>query len=331
MLRAHGQPDSLLDAPLVTPPDPDQAATRAFSPDSDHANTRTSGGTAEGGTDEIPLGFLTPSKRPDSLGRIGHYEVLQVLGQGGFGIVFRAFDDVLHRVVAVKVLAPQMAATSPARKRFLREARTSGAIRHEHVVQVHEVGEEPLPYLVMEFIPGETLQQRLDRIGPIEPAEVVRLGRQIAEGLAAAHATDLIHRDIKPGNIPPGGRSAEGEDHRLRWPGRPTTPASRRVGSSPGRRCAWPRSRRRHKPSADLFSLGSVLYQMASGRPPFRANGTVAVLARRRGHAPRHPGDRPEVPQWLCAIIAKLHAKNPDDRFQTAREVADVLADCEPN
>ena len=108
--------------------------------------------------DEIPLGFLTPSNRPDSLGRIGHYEVLQVLGHGGFGIVFRAFDDVLQRVVAVKVLAPQLAATSPARKRFLREARTSGAIRHENVVQVYEVGEEPLPYLVMEFIPGETLQ-----------------------------------------------------------------------------------------------------------------------------------------------------------------------------
>ena len=124
-----------------------------------------------------------------------------MLGRGGFGIVFRAFDDVLHRVVAVKVLAPQMAATSPARKRFLREARSTAQVRHENVVQVYEVGEQPLPYIAMEFIPGETLQQRLDRTGPLDVAEVVRIGRQIAEGLAAAHATDLIHRDIKPGNI----------------------------------------------------------------------------------------------------------------------------------
>src|SRR5439155_23402697 len=124
----------------------------------------------------------------DSLGRLGHYEILQVLGRGGFGIVFRAFDDMLQRVVAVKVMAPQMAATSPARRRFLREARSSAAVRHENVVQVYEVGEQPLPYLVMEFVPGEALQQKLDRCGPLEVPEVLRIGRQIGEGLAAATA-----------------------------------------------------------------------------------------------------------------------------------------------
>src|SRR5213079_2724698 len=98
------------------------------------------------------LAFLAPPGRPDSLGRIGHYEVLEVLGRGGFGIVFRAFDEVLQRVVAVKMLAPSMAATSPARKRFLREARTAAQIHHENVVQIHATEESPLPYLVMEFI-----------------------------------------------------------------------------------------------------------------------------------------------------------------------------------
>src|SRR5262249_5209471 len=107
----------------------------------------------------------------------------------------------LQRVVALKVLAPALAATSPARKRFLREARSSAKVRHENVVALYAVFEQPLPYLVMEFIPGETLQQRLDRIGPLETLDVVRIGRQIAEGLAAAHGTGLIHRDIKPGNI----------------------------------------------------------------------------------------------------------------------------------
>ena len=119
LLRAHDQPDSLLDHPAVAPHGPRR-----------RADTRTDRLTSERPRptdDEVPLGFLAPSTRPDSLGRIGHYEVLQVLGQGGFGIVFRAFDDVLQRVVAVKVLAPQMAATSPARKRFLREARSSAA------------------------------------------------------------------------------------------------------------------------------------------------------------------------------------------------------------
>jgi serine/threonine protein kinase len=98
-------------------------------------------------------------------------------------------------VVAVKVLAPQMAATSPARKRFLREARSSAAIRHENVVQVYA------PYLVMEFIPGETLQQLLDRTGPLDVPEVLCIGGQIAEGLAAAHGTGLVRRDVKPGNV----------------------------------------------------------------------------------------------------------------------------------
>src|SRR5947207_2718628 len=119
----------------------------------------------------------------------------------GGDVEFRRPVEVLQRVVALKVLAPAMAATSPARKRFLREARSSAQVRHENVVQVYAVEEQPLPYLVMEFIPGETLQQRLDRTGPLEAPEIVRLGRQIAEGLAAAHANEFIHRDIKPGNV----------------------------------------------------------------------------------------------------------------------------------
>ncbi len=182
---------------------------------------------ADPGEPDDALTFLTPPRRPDSLGRIGHYEVLEVLGKGGFGIVFRAFDETLQRVVAVKVLAPQLAATSPARKRFLREARSSAKVRHENVVQVYAVEEQPLPYLVMEFIPGETLQQRLDRTGPLETAEVVQFGRQIAEGLAAAHAMGLIHRDIKPGNIliEAGAEPTASRSPTSAWPAPPTTPA----------------------------------------------------------------------------------------------------------
>jgi serine/threonine protein kinase/formylglycine-generating enzyme required for sulfatase activity len=279
------------------------------------------------------LEFLVPSTRPDSLGRIGHYEVLQVLGKGGFGIVFRAFDDVLQRVVAVKVMAPQLAATSPARKRFLREARTSAQVRHDNVVQVYEVGEQPLPYLVMEFIPGETLQQRIDRMGPLDVPETVRIGRQIAEGLAAAHATDLIHRDIKPGNV-----LLEGGQHKVkitdfglaRAADDASMTQSGTIAGTPMYMAPEQVVGQTLDQRADLFSLGSVLYQMVAGRPPFRANTTVAVLKRVAEDTPRNIREViPETPQWLCDIIAKLHAKKPDDRYQSAREVADVLADCE--
>ncbi len=331
LFRSHDPDGSFLGTPAAVIPGPDHAATRAFEPHPDHAATRTGGGSSS--DDEVPLGFLAPATRPDSLGRIGHYEVLQVIGQGGFGIVFRAFDDVLHRVVAVKVLAPQLAATSPARRRFVREARSSAQVRHENVVQVYEVGETPLPYIAMEFIPGETLQERLNRIGPVEPAEVVRIGRQIAEGLAAAHATDLIHRDIKPGNIlleGGAGRVKITDFGLARAADDASISQSGIIAGTPMYMAPEQALGAKLDQRADLFSLGSVLYQMAAGRAPFRANSTVAVLKRVAEDTPRDIREIvPEVPQWLCDIISKLHAKNPDDRYQSAREVADVLADCE--
>jgi serine/threonine protein kinase/Leucine-rich repeat (LRR) protein len=280
------------------------------------------------------VSFLSPSTRPDSLGRIGHYEVLQILGKGGFGIVFRAFDDTLQRVVAIKAMAPQLAATSPARKRFLREARTSAQVRHENVVQVYEVAELPLPYLAMEFIPGETLQERLNRTGPLDVPETLRIGRQIAEGLAAAHATDVIHRDIKPSNVLIEG----GPQQRVKITDFGLARAADDASISQSGIIAGtpmymaPEQALGHKldQRADLFSLGSVLYQMVAGRAPFRANGTVAVLKRVAEDTPRAIREIiPETPQWLCNIIAKLHEKKPEDRYQSAREIADVLADCE--
>jgi len=323
LLRSHETAGSFLGTPAVKPVETSSSATQelAFN-------------ATEDDDAEVALKFLQPSTRPDSLGRLGHYDVLQVLGRGGFGIVLRAFDDILQRVVAVKALAPELAATSPARKRFLREARSSAKVRHENIVQVYAVEEQPLPYLVMEFIPGETLQQRLDRTGPLDAIEMVRIGRQIAEGLAAAHSTGLIHRDIKPANIlieagphervkiTDFGLARAADDASLTQSGfLAGTPMFMAPEQARGETLD-------HR--ADLFSLGSVLYQMASGRPPFRAPTTLAVL-KRVADEPARPITEiiPETPNWLCAIIAKLHAKNPDQRFQSAREVADLLADCE--
>jgi formylglycine-generating enzyme required for sulfatase activity len=239
----------------------------------------------------------------------------------------------LQRVVALKVMAPQLAATSPARKRFLREARSAAQVRHENVVQVYEVAEQPLPFLVMEFIPGETLQQRLDRVGPLDVPEVLRIGRQIAEGLAAAHAMDLIHRDIKPGNVllEGGHQKVKITDFGLaRAADDASISQSGIIAGTPMYMAPEQAEGKTLDQRADLFSLGSVLYQMVSGRPPFRATTTVAVLKRVAEDRPRAIREIiPETPQWLCDIIAKLHAKDPDDRYQSAREVADVLADCE--
>ncbi|MBM3982126.1 MAG: hypothetical protein FJ304_18055 [Planctomycetes bacterium] len=323
LLAAVDKAVSFLERPVGgAPVDPDFAPTVDFGARATDDDERADA-----------LAFLAPASRPDSLGRIGHYEVLQVLGRGAFGIVYRAFDDVLQRVVAVKVLAPQMAATSPARKRFLREARTSAAVRHENVVQVYEVGEQPLPYLVMEFIPGETLQSRLDRVGPVEPAEVVRIGRQIADGLAAAHGTDLVHRDIKPGNV-----LLEGGNQRVkitdfglaRAADDASISQSGIIAGTPMYMAPEQAKGDKIDHRVDLFALGSVMYQMVAGRPPFRASTTLAVLKRVVEDDPRPIREIiPEAPQWLCDIVAKLHAKDPAARFQSAREVADLLAECE--
>jgi serine/threonine protein kinase len=293
------------------------------------------------------LSFLAPSSKPGSLGTLAHYEIVQMLGQGAFGLVFRAYDEKLQRTVAIKVMNPQLAATSPPRKRFLREARSAAAINHENIVQIYSVEDQPLPYLVMEYIEGQTLKEKLDHTGPLEVREVLHLGRQIASGLAAAHAQGLIHRDIKPGNIllqgaslpSPSGRGVGGEgtlrvkiaDFGLaRAADDASITQSGLISGTPMYMSPEQAQGRPLDHRSDLFSLGSVLYQMACGRPPFRAATTMAVLKRVVEEAPRPIQEvLPEVPDWLVAIIAKLHAKKPEDRFQSAREVADLLARCQ--
>jgi WD40 repeat protein len=277
------------------------------------------------------LEFLTPPGRADSLGRLGHYEVLEILGRGGFGIVLRSFDEALQRVVAIKVLAPQMAATSPARKRFLREARSAAQVRHENVVQIYAIEEEPLPYLVMEYVPGESLQQRLDRVGPLEAAEVVSIGRQVADGLAAAHVAGLIHRDVKPSNVllESGPRlKVKVTDFGLaRAADDASITQSGVVAGTPQYMSPEQAQGEKLDPRTDLFSLGSVLYAITAGHPPFRAGNTLAVLKRVVEETPRSiPEIIPETPAWLCRVIARLMEKDLSNRFQTAQEVGQALA-----
>src|SRR4051812_40262341 len=279
------------------------------------------------GTDTLP--FLRPSADPEHLGRLGPYEVLGVIGRGGMGVVLKAFDAALRRTVAIKVLAPQWASHAQARARFEREARAAARVRHKNVVAIHAVEEaDGLPYLVMEYVPGGSLQRLLDRSGPLAVEDVLQLGAQAAAGLTAAHDQDLIHRDVKPANIL---LDAAGNvrltDFGLARAVDDTSLTQTGVIAGTPQYMAPEQARgARLDHRADLFSLGSVLYAMCTGRPPFRASTTVAVLKRVCEDEPRHVRElNPDVPGWLAAIIDKLHAKRPRDRFRSAAEVARLL------
>ena len=278
-----------------------------------------------------PLGFLKPPARPNSVGRLAHYDVLEVVGRGGFGIVLKALDERLQRVVAVKVLAPLLATNGAARARFVREARSGAAVRDEHVVNIHAVSgdDEPVPFLVMEFVAGPTLQQKLDKDGPLSAAEVLRIGYQTARGLVAAHAQGLIHRDIKPANIllengvervklTDFGLARAADDASISQSG---VVAGTPLYMSPEQAKGEALDHR-----SDLFSIGTVLYALCTGRPPFRAETTLAVLKRVAEDTPRPIREvNPQIPSWLADVVVRLHAKNPDERFQTARELAELL------
>jgi eukaryotic-like serine/threonine-protein kinase len=281
--------------------------------------------------DDIPLDFLAPSDQPGVLGMLGPHEILSVIGRGGMGIVFKARDTRLNRIVAVKVLAPEWASNSPARKRFQREALAAAAVTHPHVVTIHAVDEASLPYLVMECVDGQSLRDKIARSGMLDLPETLRIGSQIASGLAAAHKQGLIHRDIKPANIllenciervkiTDFGLARAADDVTVTRTGEVAgTPEY----MSPEQASGLPIDAR-----SDLFSLGSVLYTMCTGRSPFRSDSTIGVIRRVCDAAPRPIREvNPHVPQWLCDIIDRLLEKNPDDRFQTAEEVADLLAE----
>jgi WD40 repeat protein/tRNA A-37 threonylcarbamoyl transferase component Bud32 len=280
---------------------------------------------------EQALTFLTPPREPGTLGRLDHYDVLEVVGRGGTGVVLKARDTKLQRVVAVKVLTPRLGASGPARERFVREAQATAAVRDDHVIAIHAVSDEgPLPYLVMEYIAGVTLEGRIEQGGPLELTEVLRIGLQVARGLAAAHAQGLIHRDIKPANI-----LLENGVQRVKITdfGLARAAAAAGLGEHGGiagtPRYMAPCQARGEPPSerSDLFSLGAVLYTLCTGRPPFGGDTTAAVLKSVCEDTPRPiRATRPDLPEGLCDLIGKLLAKDPRDRFGSAREVADLLA-----
>ncbi len=293
-------------------------------------DTPTVAGTQPEQSRPDDLAFLEPSDKPGTIGRLGHYEIQGVVGRGGMGVVLRAFDEKLHRIVAIKILGPQFSTNATARLRFEREARSAAAVSHDHIISIYQVDEvNGVPFLVMPLIVGKSLQERLDESGPLELRAILRIGNQIAEGLSAAHRKGLVHRDIKPANIllENGVERVKITDFGLaRAVDDATVTQSGLIAGTPMYMAPEQAGNEHVDHRADLFSLGSVLYTMCTGRPPFRATGTIAVMMRVIEDTPRPIREvNPDIPDWLCDIIAKLHAKKPDDRFQTAREVAELL------
>jgi serine/threonine-protein kinase len=283
--------------------------------------------------DEIALDFLDPPEDAAHLGRLGPFAITEFLGRGGMGIVLKGFDAALNRPVAIKVLAPHFASSGAARKRFAREAQAAAAVVHEHVVAIHGVDTwKGLPYLVMSYVAGRSLQERVDREGPLQVKEILRIGMQAASGLAAAHAQGLVHRDVKPANI-----LLENGVERVRLTdfglARAVDDASLTqsgvVAGTPQYMAPEQARGDAIDHRVDLFSLGSTLYAMSAGHAPFRADSAMAVLRRICEEQPRPLRTiNPDIPAWLVAIVVKLHAKDPSERFQSAAEVADLLSRC---
>lgn len=274
--------------------------------------------------------FLQTSSNPSLMGRFGRYEVMEFLGRGGMGIVLRARDPLLDRIVAIKVLDPSIAGKKNVRARFEREARAAAAISHENVVVIHGVAErDGLLYLVMQYIPGESLGERIRREGSLGVREILRISTQMAAGMAAAHAQGIVHRDIKPANIllEDGFERVRITDFGLAhiMDDASLTQSGLVAGTpsfmSPEHTQEGPIDYR-----ADLFSLGSVMYAMCTGEQPFKGATSLAVMRSVCDDDPRPIRTlNPAIPRWLVEVIQKLLAKSPDRRYQSAYEVSELL------
>jgi len=272
---------------------------------------------------------------PDLPQAFDRFEILRILGKGGMGSVYLARDQRLGRQVALKVLNSEDLASADRKARFLREAKTAAAIRHQNVATIYEVGEtdDGLPFIVMEYCDGETLAQRLRR-RPVDAGEFLAIARQVAAGLAAAHDNGVVHRDIKTANImiePTGlvkildfglakllpreglARSFESTSGHFFGTLHYLSPEQTRGETADER--------------SDLFSAGVVMYQMASGHLPFNSEVPLMVLDRIRDAEPEPftPLD-PAFPQAAARVIGTLLQKKPNDRYQNAHE---LLADLE--
>ncbi|MEM8735489.1 MAG: protein kinase, partial [Planctomycetota bacterium] len=270
-------------------------------------------------------------KTTDQTGRqmVDEFELQECIGRGGMGVVFRALDTKLQRMVALKFMSPSLLANENAKERFFREAQAAAAIMHVNVVAVHSVNQfKELPYLVMELVPGDTLAHRIEA-GRLPLDQVIAIGKQIALGLEAAHAVGVQHRDIKPTNILMDGKVAKLSDFGL------ARVAESDVRTGTGTLVGTPefiapeRIEPKLGPSdhrSDLFSLGAVLYSMASGKSPFSGDSVLETLKSICVDQPAPLTSLvPDLPSWFSRLVSQLLSKRPEDRIQHSSEVVRIL------
>ncbi len=279
----------------------------------------------------IDRSLFSPSRNDQAIGRLGKYDILRMLGQGGMGVVLQGHNEQLRRDVAIKMLNRSLSANPVARRRFIREARAAAAINHPNVVITHDVDEHRgVPFIVMEMVSGRTLHAEIRREVTLEPIRVIRLSAQIALGLASAHAQGVIHRDIKPGNI-----MLEDQVDRVKIADFGLARAaidnieltSRELAVGTPAYMSPEQVRGDHIDArSDLFALGCVIHAMLTGHSPFHGRNALEMARKVEMYRPLNLHKvNPATPVFLAEIVDKLLAKDPDHRFQSAAEVADVL------
>ena len=273
--------------------------------------------------------------------RIGDYEVRERIGRGGFGVVYRARDPVLDVDVALKLISAPPGVEGEVQERFAREARAVARLDHPHVVRVRAAGWDARgPYLVMDYVAGESLHRRLERDGPLPPAEAVAIARQLADALDHAHGQGVLHRDVKPDNVL---LTSEGvaqlTDFGLaRDALAGSTSQVSQDGHALGTPGYWPPEQARGDleaigPASDVYGLGATLYALLTGRAPYTGPHTLAILEAMARRAPIPPPSslRPEVDGGLDAVCARCLAHDPQARFPTARALGEALAAWDPD
>ncbi|MBM3312747.1 MAG: hypothetical protein FJY80_14715, partial [Candidatus Aminicenantes bacterium] len=251
----------------------------------------------------------------------GRYEIIEEIGRGGMGRVYKAFDRKVKETVALKLIRPEISVSETAVERFKNELRFARKIAHRHVCRLYDAGEEgPIHFLTMEFIPGEDLKSFLRRSGHLTPAKAVSLARQTAEGLAEAHRLGVVHRDLKPQNImidKEGNarvmdfgiariQEVEGLTGSGVFIGTPEymSPEQAEVKEVDGR--------------TDIYSLGVVLYEMLTGHVPFEGETPLGIAMKHKSEPPRSPRElNAQVTADLAAVVLKALAKKRDDRYRT--------------
>lgn len=275
------------------------------------------------------LWLLEPGREPHSLGCLAHYDLLEILGAGSSGVVFAARDQLLQRVVAIKILRPSLGATAQAR--FLSEARAIASLVHENIVTIYEVGQDQgLAYFTMPWLPGETLEKRLQRVTFLPEHETRELTKQICTALDAAHQRQLVHRDIKPANIWLDSKNGQYKllDFGLARAAEldVTLTATGVLAGTPSYMSPEQARGEELDHRSDLFSLGCLMYRCMTGRLPFVGSGILATLQAIQHREPPAPSElNATCSADMSRLILALLSKDPRSRPASANEVRHAI------